>query len=142
MLHKKIQEDLIKALKEKNATDLSVLRFLQAALKNKEIEKHEALTDEEVIQIIRKQIKELEDAASMFEKGGRVDLVTQNKEQITILSAYLPMEMSDEDLKKEVDRIIAANKELYDKNPKIVMGLCMKELRASVSPQRIAAFFQ
>lgn len=142
MIQAKIQENLIIALKEKKATELSVLRFLQSALKNKEIEKKEALTDEEVVQTIRKQIKELDDAKLLFEKGGRADLVSQNEQQIGILSAYLPAEMPDSDLKKEVDRIIATNKELYEKNPKIVMGLCMKELRAKVNPQRIAAFFQ
>lgn len=142
MLGAKIQENLIAALKEKKAEELSVLRFLQAAIKNVEIEKKAPLSDDEIISIIRKQIKELNDAKLMFEKGGRADLASQNANQIAILTTYLPVEMSDEDLKKEIDRIISANKETYDKNPKIVMGMCMKELRANVSPQRIAAYFE
>lgn len=142
MLTTNIQENLIAALKQKKAEVLSVLRFLLSAIKNAEIEKKTPLSDDEVIMIIRKQIKELNDAKLMFEKGGRDDLATQNETQITILSTYLPAEMSDDDLKKEVDRIIAANKDTYEKNPKIVMGMCMKELRAKVTPQRIARFFE
>lgn len=142
MLGARIQENLIAALKEKNTELLSVLRFLQAAIKNVEIEKKTALDDEEIVTIIRKQIKELNDANLMFEKGDRADLALQNVSQIAILTTYLPAEMSDEDLKKVIDRIVAANKDAYDKNPKIVMGMCMKELRATVSPQRIAAYFE
>ncbi len=137
MLAKKIQENLLSALKGKNARVLSVLRFLQSAIKNKEIEKKQPLTDEEIVQIIRKQIKELVDAKELFEKGGRADLVTENTEQITILAAYLPAEISDEELKQEVGKLIQQNQDLYQKNPKALIGICMNALKAKASPARI-----
>lgn len=103
MLRQKIQENLIRALKEKDEKTLSILRFLMAQIKNKEIDKKQLLTDEEIVAILKKQVKELSEAKTLFQKGGRADLVSQNEEQIKILSAYLPQEISDEELKQEKD---------------------------------------
>lgn len=139
MLTSKIQQDQIAALKAKDEKKLSVIRFLTAALKNEEIAKQKPLTDEDVISVIRKQVKQLEDAATMFEKGGRPELATDNKNQITILSEYLPAELSDEQLKAEIDALIAENKALYDKNPKAIIGVVMGKLKTKAAPGRIMA---
>lgn len=140
MLTEKIQENLITALKAKDEVTLSTLRFLQSALKNKQIEKQKELTDEEVIAVIRKQVKELSEAAEMFKKGGREDLVGQNEKQIEVLKAYLPAEISDEELKSEIEKIIAENKETYDKNPKMIIGIVMGQLKSKADPKRILDF--
>lgn len=137
MLKDKIQQDLITALKAKDEVTLSTLRFLQSALKNKQIEKREDLTDEEVIGVIRKQVKELSEAAEMFKKGGREDLVAQNEAQIEVLKKYLPAEISDEELKSEIEKIMAENKEVYEKNPKAIIGVVMGALKSKADPKRI-----
>jgi len=137
MIKQKIQENIIKALKEKDRKTLSVLRYLSSQIKNKEIDKKQDLSAEEIIQLIRKQIKDLEEALVMFQKGGREDLVRQNKEQIEILSNYLPKELSDEELKKEVKKIIEENKALYKNNPKALIGICVKTLKSKADPRRI-----
>lgn len=137
MIADKIQQNLIAALKAKDEVTLSTLRFLQSALKNKQIEKRKDLTDEEVIGVIRKQVKELTEAAEMFKKGGRQDLVGQNEKQITVLKAYLPAEISDEELKSEIEKIIAKNKETYEKNPKAIIGIVMGALKSKADPKRI-----
>lgn len=137
MLQDKIQQDLLAALKAKDETSLSTLRFLQSALKNKEIEKRAKLTDEDAVGVIRKQIKELSEAAEMFKKGGREDLVGQNEKQIEVLRQYLPAEISDEELRSEIEKIMAENKEVREKTPKAIIGIVMGKLKSKADPKRI-----
>ena len=137
MLTDKIQQDIITALKAKDEKKLSCLRFLSAAIKNKQIDSQKELTDENVASVIRKQIKELKEANIMFEKAGRNDLVENNNYQIRLLSSYLPAEISDEELKKEIDKLIADNQDIYNKNPKAIIGIAVKTLKDKASPERI-----
>jgi len=137
MLTDKIQQDIITALKAKDEKKLSCLRFLSAAIKNKQIDSQKELTDEDVASVIRKQIKELKEANIMFEKAGRNDLVENNNYQIRLLSSYLPAEISDEELKKEIDKLIADNQDIYNKNPKAIIGIAVKTLKDKASPERI-----
>lgn len=137
MLRKKLQEDQIQALKTKNQEKLEVLRFLISAIKNKEIEKKSELNDEEIILVIKKIVKEIKESIEAFKKGQRSDLVEKNKKQLEILSFYLPKELSDEELKKEIEKIIQENKNLYEKNPKAIIGVCMKTLKTKADSSRI-----
>lgn len=137
MLKEKIQQATKEALKKKNEKTLSTLRFLNSKIQNKEIEKKGELIDEEIVGIIRKLTKELKEAAVLFEKGGRGDLVAQNQEQIKILAAYLPAEVSDEELKKQVKKIVEANQPLFEKNPQALTGLCISKLKSKADPKRI-----
>lgn len=139
MLQEKLQADQIAALKSSDKEKLEVLRFVIARIKNKEIEKKAPLTDEEVVDILRKQAKELQEAMDAFGKGGRTDLVEQNRKQLAILSVYLPQEISDEELKSEVARLINENKQAMEANPKAIIGICMKELKSRANPARIMA---
>jgi len=141
MIKQKIQENIIRALKSKDEKTLSVLRYLSSHIQNKEIDKKQDLSDEEIIQLIRQLIKNLKDATVFFQKGGRQDLVSQNKEQIRILSLYLPPELSDKELKKEVKKIIEGNKDLYQQNPKALIGICVKTLKSKADPKRIVGLF-
>lgn len=137
MLRQKLQEDQLKALKSGDKNKLQVLRFIISKIKNKEIEKKEELNDEETLIILKKFAKELKESIQAFEKGNRADLVEENKKQLEIVSQYLPAEISDEDLKKEIEKIITDNKTLYDQNPKAIIGICMKLLRSKADPSRI-----
>ncbi len=139
MLFQKLQADQIQALKSSDKEKLEMLRFVISRIKNREIEKKSELSDEEVIDILRKQIKELNEANAAFAKGGRNDLIEGNNKQIAILKVYLPAEISDEELKAEVQRLKEANQQAYEANPKSIIGICMKELKAKASPERIMA---
>ncbi len=142
MLRTKIQENINNALKNKEIVLLQTLRFLMSAIKNKEIEAKADLSDESIIQIIKKQVKELGDAKEMFAKAGREELAAANGEQIAILTAYLPEEIGDDELKKEVERVISENKEQYEKNPRSLMGIAVNQLKAKADPQRIVRILQ
>lgn len=139
MLLEKLQADQIAALKSSEKEKLEVLRFLISRIKNRQIEKQAELSDDEVIDILRKQVKELNEGIEAFEKGGRTDLADENRKQIAFIKPYLPAEISDEELKNEVKKLMEANKQAYEANPKSIIGICMKELKSKADPQRIMA---
>ncbi|MFA6131814.1 MAG: GatB/YqeY domain-containing protein [Patescibacteria group bacterium] len=101
-LFEKINADFTSAMKEKKEIDLSILRMLRSALKNKQIEVMHELKEEEGLAVIRTQIKQIKDALMSFESAGRADLIDKSKAELAVLESYLPAEMSDEDLEKTV----------------------------------------
>jgi len=142
MLTQKLQEDLTTALKARESAIVSTLRMLLSAAKNKEIEKKTELSDEEYVQLIRKHIKELIDAKELFAKGGRPDLVGQNEEQIAILNKYLPPEISDDELRNEIENLKIQYATTIEQNPKAFIGIAMKNLSSKARPDRIMSAIQ
>jgi uncharacterized protein len=137
MIKQKIQADQIQALKAKDQTKLTTLRFILSQIQNKEIIKKSDLNDEETVDVLRKVVSELNESIAAFEKGNRPDLLADSQKQLIIVLTYLPPEISDDDLKKEIEKLIAQNNELYQKNPKMIIGLCMKELKGKAGSARI-----
>ena len=115
---------------------LTILRSLISQIKNAEIDKHADLSDEEVVVVIRKQIKSINEAILLFEKGGRKDLVIENETEIKILSVYVPAEMPDEDLLKKVRNVVEAHPEIT--NIGQLIGLTVRELKGVAESSRIA----
>lgn len=139
MLKQQLQKDQIAAMKAGDKETLRVLRYIVSQIKNKEIDTRQELTEEEVVQVLRKQVKELKEGISSFEKGGRQDLIEENQKQIEIIQNYLPAEISDEEIEKEVDRLVSENQDKIAANPKAIIGICMNELRSKAEPGRISA---
>lgn len=137
MIVKKLQDEQINSLKSGDKTRLEIIRYILAQIKNKEIDKKGDLTDEEAITVLKKIAKELKESIEASEKGQRDDLASGYQEQLKIVSEYLPAEISDEELKKEIDALIDKNRDLYTKNPKAIIGICVKELRSKADPSRI-----
>lgn len=105
-----IDQDLKEAMKAREAEKLAVLRMLKSALKNTAIEKGGAdavLDDAEALAVVRKQVKQRQDSVEGFEKGGRPELAAKEKAEIEILSAYLPKQLSPEELTALVKEAIA-----------------------------------
>lgn len=102
MLAEKINNDLKEAMKNKDSFKLGVIRMIKGAMQLAKPNPREELTDDDVIQVISKQIKMRKDAIEQFEAAGREDLVLQNKKEIEILSSYMPEEMSLEELNNKV----------------------------------------
>jgi uncharacterized protein YqeY len=136
MIQDKIKQDLIAALKGKRTAEVSVLRGIISQVLNKEIDKKEKLTNEEVVQILRKEIKTLEEANKAFLEGGREDLVDKNLVEINILKTYLPQEVSDKELRQKVKEIIERNSE--EQNMGKMIGRVVAELKSVAESGRIA----
>jgi len=109
-LQAQVDNDIKEAMKAKDMARLNPLRMLKSALKNAAIEKGGAegvLDDVEASAIIRKQIKQRQDAVEGFEKGGRPELAATEKAEIELLSVYLPKGLSAEELTALVKDAIA-----------------------------------
>ncbi len=106
-LKDQIPEDLKNALRNKNTLELSVLRMLQSALKNREIDnKKETLSDEDVIGVVGAEIKKRREAVKEFEKVNRADAADQEKAEIEILMKYMPQQMNEDEIRAVVTSAI------------------------------------
>lgn len=136
-----IQKKIIEAMKKKDKETVDALRFLMAKIKIFEIDKiakeKKEISNEDVFNLIRKLIKELNESITAFEKGNRQDLKNQSLRQKQILSQFLPPELTDEEIEKEIKKIINANLSLYQQNKKAIIGIVMKQLRGKADSQRI-----
>ncbi|HET6364471.1 MAG TPA: GatB/YqeY domain-containing protein [Nitrospirota bacterium] len=97
-LRDKIDADTKNALKSGAKDKVSTLRMLNAALKNKQIDKRRPLTEEEVIETVRSLIKQRKDSIEQFAKGGRQDLVDKETAEVAVLETYLPQQLAREEL--------------------------------------------
>jgi uncharacterized protein YqeY len=123
-LLKKLDEDLITALKKSDKLKLSVLRMAKAAVKNQQIDKGRELQDEEILAIFSTLAKQRRESIEQFSKGGRDDLVQQETLELAILQSYMPAQLSAQ----EIDAmILQAIKESSAKNEGD-MGKVMKML--------------
>jgi len=137
MLVKKLQTEQLKALKSGDKSRLGMLRYILAQIQNKEIDKKAALSDQEAVSVLKKIARELKESIESSEKGQRSDLISDYQEQLKIVEEFLPAEISDEELGKKISELIKKNQELYDKNPKALIGICVKDLRSQADPARI-----
>jgi len=131
-LLERVDSDLKEAMRARDATRLGVLRMLKSALKYAAIAKSGAeaeLSEAEAAQVIRKQARQRQDSIESFEKGGRVELVKKEKEELSILNGYLPQAMSGDELAKIVRETIAET----GATSKAQMGAVMKALQAKVA---------
>ena len=131
-LQERLDSDLKDAMRARDMTKLSVLRMLKSALKYAAIAKsgtEAELTEAEAVQVIRKQVKQRQDSIESFEKGGRAELASKEKEELSILNAYLPQALSVDELAKVVRETIAE----LGATSKAQMGPVMKALQAKVA---------
>jgi len=106
-LQDKLEADTKDALKSGAKDKLSTLRMLNAALKNKQIDKRRPLLEGEVVETIRSLIKQRRDSVEQFAKGGRQDLADKETAEIAVLEAYLPAQLSREELDAMVRDAVA-----------------------------------
>jgi len=140
MLIKKIEADIKAAMKNQDTVSVSILRLLKNAIQNKIIEKKsDALKDEEVIALIRKDVKRHQDSIEQFQKGGRADLAEKEKAELEILRSYLPKELSPEKIKEIVreaaEQSGAGGKKDFGK----VMKLAMEKLKGSCDGKTLSS---
>lgn len=106
-LSQQIEKDYIKAYKAKATVKVAVLRHLKTAIKNRMVEKMtDSLSDDAVLDLIAKQVKQRKDAFDQYTKAGRDDLAKVEAEELVELEGYLPKQLSDEELEAAIDAAI------------------------------------
>ena len=120
----KIEGGLKEALKSRDSIRVSLLRMLLASIKNKEVEKLRALSEDEFFAIVKTSIKQHLESIESFKKGQRQDLVDKEEKELEMLKEFLPAQLSEEEMSREIDGAI---KELEVKSQK-EMGKVIKFL--------------
>lgn len=123
-LQEKIERDFKESLKNKDEVKLSTLRMLKSALKNKQIELKQAdLTEKDFVSVIQKELKKRKDSIDAFRSAGRDELAAKEEAEAKILEVYLPEMMSEEEVSKIVDQVLAQGKDNFGQVMKEVMTL-------------------
>lgn len=124
MLKDRIYQDIVDAMKAKDKDKLSVLRMLKGSLQLENINKGKELTDEVVIDVISREIKQRNESIAEFTKGGREDLASATAKEIDVLKAYLPEQLTEEEIVKILDEVFMKVQPTSSKD----MGKIMKEV--------------
>ncbi len=129
-IHESIKAGIPEAMKAREEVKLRTLRSLVTAMTNEVVAKKrkpdEFLTDEEALAVLKRAANQRKDSIEQFEKGGRAELAQTEKEELAIIEAYLPAQMSRE----QVEAVVKAKKaEMPDANAGMLTGAVMKELK-------------
>lgn len=138
MITDSIKKQIIETMKAKEEIKLSTLKLLSSALHNAEIEKQKDLTEEEELEIVRREAKKRKDAIEAYEKAGANDRADKEKKELEILQEYLPKEMDDADLEKIVDDAISATKASEMKDMGKVIGFVMGKVKGKADGKRVS----
>ena len=127
------------AMRAKDAARLSTIRLLLAAIKQREVDERIELDDAAVLGVIEKMIKQRRDSISQFEKGGRADLADAEKAEVRLLQGYLPAQMSDADIQREIDAAISSSGASGAKDMGKVMGALRAKLAGKADMGKVSA---
>jgi uncharacterized protein YqeY len=103
-----LQNGLKEALKQKDTVRLSLYRMLLASIKNKEVEKIRPLTEDEFIAVVKTSVKQHVESIESFKKGNRLDLVEKEEKELAILKEFMPSQLSEEEIAKEIEEAIVS----------------------------------
>ncbi len=158
MLREKINQDLKKAQQEKNELIILVLRGINAAIHNKEIEKRTKLskeekdieklekeskiTEEEVMEVVSNETKKRKEAIEEFKKGNRNDLAEKEEKELEILKEYLPEQMSEEQIREEAKKTIEETGATGPQDTGKVMSILMPKLKGKAEGGLVSKIVQ
>lgn len=134
-----ITNDLKQAMKENDKFSLSVYRMLKSALQLEQINAKHDLTDQEVVGVIKKQVKVRRDSVLEYQKYERSDLVENLEKEIELLAKYLPEELSDEKILEEVNKAIAVAEASTIKDMGRVMKLLTERIGTVADMSKVSA---
>ncbi|WP_103606572.1 GatB/YqeY domain-containing protein [Campylobacter concisus] len=133
-IREQILADIKEAMKAKDEFKRDTLRTLNAALKQVEVDQRIEMTDEVVLPLLQKEIKKRADSVELYLKGAREDLAKKEQSEIELIKAYLPAQLSDDELKEKIKNIV----EKVGKNLGAVMKMAKDEIGASAEAKRIS----
>ena len=154
MLKEKLQADIKDALKSGNAEKRMVLSLVMSAVKSRELEKRtkfsksekdpskleemSKLNDEEIVETVSSEIKKRKDSIEQYEKGGRPELAEKEKSEIAILMEYMPEQMSEADIKFEVEKAVKQTGASEAKDMGKVIGVVMAKVKGKADGQIVS----
>ena len=138
-LKEKITDDMKAAMRAKESARLGTIRLLTSAIKQREVDERIELTDEQILAVIEKMIKQRKDSITQFEAGSRQDLADIEKSELVILSAYMPAALSDAEVQAEVSAAVAAVGAAGPQDMGKVMGVLKSKLAGRADMTAVSA---
>ncbi len=138
-LKEKLTEDMKQAMKDKEAGKLrlSVIRMVRSSIKNVEIDHKKELSDDEVLEVLAKEVKMRRDSLEEFKKANRPDLVATLEQEISILTQYLPEQLSEAEVRKLAEEAVAATQAASPKEMGKVMAVLMPKVKGRADGKRV-----
>ena len=134
----KLEKDMITAMKEKDKDTLTVIRMIKASLKQEQIDHKKEINDDLLIDVVNKQIKMRRDSLVEFEKGNRQDLIEKSFSEFNVLMAYLPEQLSKEEVEKIIDEIFEEVKPESQKDMGKIMGPAQAKLKGKTDMKEVS----
>jgi uncharacterized protein YqeY len=136
MLRQRLKDELVQAMKAKDQRKVATLRLIMAAVKDRDIttrapESRDGVSDEEILQILAKMVRQREDSIKNYEEGGRPELAEQERQEISIIESFMPEQLSDE----EIESACASVMEELGANTLKDMGRTMSALKERYAGQ-------
>ena len=138
ILKEQITEDMKSAMKAREKARLATIRLILSAMKQKEVDERVELTDEHVLTILNKMVKQRRDSITQYEKAGRDDLVSQEQFELDLITHYLPAQLSEEDIQSVVSTTIQEEGASSMKDMGKLMGLLKSKLEGRADMAKVS----
>lgn len=138
-LREQINDDLKAAMRGGDVARRDTIRLLLSALKQREVDERKVLTDADVLGIIEKMLKQRRDSISQFEQGGRQDLADKEKQELTLLQAYMPQALGDAEIAAAVAAAVAETGAAVPSDMGKVMALLKPKLAGRADMTKVSA---
>jgi uncharacterized protein YqeY len=138
-LKTRINEDMKTAMKARDAQTLSAIRLLMSAMKQKEVDERVELSDADIVSIIAKMIKQRSESIAQYTAGGRQDLVDAEQAEVTVLTAYLPQALTEQEIAGMIQAAIAQTGAAGMADMGKVMGILRPELTGRADMAAVSA---
>jgi uncharacterized protein YqeY len=141
-LKERITEDMKTAMRSGEKDRLAVIRLLQAAIKQREVDERKSLSDAEVVAVVERMVKQRKDSIAQFEAGKRMDLADVERAEVAILDGYLPQRLSDAEIDQAVDAALGAARAAGASGPALIgkaMGVLKGQLAGRADMAQVSA---
>jgi len=141
-LKQRITDDMKAAMRAKETARLGAIRLLLAAMKQREVDERIELSDTDVVAIIEKMNKQRRDSISQYEAAGRHDLADIEKFEMSVLAAYMPQQLNEEEIKKAVEEAITGTGAIGPQDMGKVMGMLKPRLTGRADMGKVSALIK
>lgn len=138
MLKNNLEQQMKEALKAGDQIRLSTLRLLLAAIKNEEIAQSREVTDEDVVTVVRRQMKQRRESVEAFRQAGREELARKEEAELAILNTFVPQQLSEEEIRQIVKEVLDQLPETERNNFGRVMGATMSKVKGKADGNLVA----
>lgn len=137
-----LQEDMKIAMRNKEKEKLLTIRMVRSAIKKAEIDAKEPLSDDEILDVIMREVKQRKDAISEYKKAGRDDLVQKENNELAILESYLPKQLTEEELREVIQTTIQKLGATSKKEMGKVMGAVLSQVKRKADGKTVNRLVQ